>query len=122
MNTALIPDQPTLSTPPIARALHLEALAQALPVAQAGQGQAILISGEAGVGKSRLLRELGTAVSETIVVEGNCTTESAALPYAPLIDSLRRHFARLSPSTLPTRRNDERSPHLQVSPVPQQTE
>jgi DNA-binding CsgD family transcriptional regulator/tetratricopeptide (TPR) repeat protein len=90
-------DQPDLSTPLIARALHLEALGQALRETRTGYGRAILISGEAGVGKSRLLREFRASLPEIANAEGNCTAESAAIPYAPLIDSLRRCFARRSP-------------------------
>src|SRR5689334_3563843 len=56
-----------------------------------GQGSVILVSGEAGVGKSRLIRELkATAASlRTVVLQGSCFAPDATVPLAPFIDLLR---------------------------------
>ena len=56
-----------------------------------GAGKTILISGEAGIGKSRLLREAKTLANKfgLVVLQGNCFEQDRALPYAPLTDLLR---------------------------------
>src|SRR5689334_22881825 len=68
---------------------HLEA---ALRRADQGSPATVLISGEAGVGKSRLLREFaGPAAGKGArVLVGACVDlGSGDLPYAPLVDALR---------------------------------
>jgi hypothetical protein len=55
-----------------------------------GQGQVLLISGEPGVGKTRLLRELATwvEVSGGSSLVGECYAEGGA-PYAPIAQMIR---------------------------------
>ncbi|MCK4975884.1 MAG: AAA family ATPase, partial [Anaerolineales bacterium] len=53
------------------------------------EGGVILISGEPGVGKSRLMQEFATAQSSLVLV-GNSHTGSQALPYQPIIQALRQ--------------------------------
>src|SRR5215211_3547075 len=61
--------------------------------AQAGKGQIALISGEAGIGKSRLVREAkARAPHETLILEGYCFQTESILPYAPLLDLFRNFF------------------------------
>jgi DNA-binding CsgD family transcriptional regulator/tetratricopeptide (TPR) repeat protein len=60
--------------------------------AAAGEGGAVLVTGEAGVGKSRLLVELGRRAREngTLVSVGECVDLAAAeLSYAPIVGALR---------------------------------
>ena len=57
-------------------------------------GQIALIAGEAGIGKSRLVREIkGRAPQGTVILEGQCFQTDSALPYAPLLDLFRNFFA-----------------------------
>lgn len=78
----------------IGREGYLEALDRSLETAASGQGQAILLAGEAGLGKSRLVAEakrraslaVGTSLS---MMQGHCFEPDASLPYAPIIDLLR---------------------------------
>jgi len=57
-------------------------------------GQIALIAGEAGIGKSRLVREIkGRAPRGTLILEGQCFQTDSALPYAPLLDLFRNFFA-----------------------------
>lgn len=80
----------------VGRAAELEALTPLLTRARAGQGGAAVIGGDAGVGKSRLCRELkAVAVSEQMrVIEGRCSPAEASIPFAPFIDALRFRLAR----------------------------
>jgi DNA-binding CsgD family transcriptional regulator len=77
----------------IGRGSEMAALSDALERADGGQPQVLLIGGEAGVGKSRLLEEFqatAEARGSTAVV-GNCLEVGAeGLPYAPFATILRR--------------------------------
>jgi class 3 adenylate cyclase/tetratricopeptide (TPR) repeat protein len=61
----------------------------------AGEGQALLISGEPGVGKTRLTRELVEQLknSGAIVLIGECYAEGGA-PYAPIAQIIQDAFAQ----------------------------
>jgi len=71
----------------------------------AGEGQALLISGEPGVGKTRFTRELLTLAisSGAIVLSGECYAEGGA-PYAPIAQIIQDVFSQFPtlPDTLPT--------------------
>lgn len=79
----------------IGRESALSTLGQALHAAQQGQGQCLLIVGEAGIGKSRLVAELcSRAVAEQFLIwEGHCFEQDLSFPYAPWIDALRAFLA-----------------------------
>lgn len=66
-----------------------------------GQGQMLLISGEPGIGKTRLTRELITQVEvmNGRVLLGECYAEGGA-PYAPFALIIRRAFANGTGSSL----------------------
>ena len=58
-----------------------------------GEGGAVLLTGEAGVGKSRLLGELGRRARDdgTLVLVGECVDlATAELSYAPIVGALRQ--------------------------------
>src|SRR6266542_1641860 len=86
----------------IGREFELNALVQALHAAQQGKGHCILIAGEAGVGKSRLLNELRQrAVGERFVVlQGHCFEQDVSFPYSLWINALRDRFAWSEPSEI----------------------
>ncbi|HSN73475.1 MAG TPA: AAA family ATPase, partial [Anaerolineae bacterium] len=90
--------QTTASPHLIARALQLEALLEILQTANAGRGRCVVISGEAGIGKSRLLHELGASAAEYSLLQGACLEDSESVAYAPLQDLLRRHLGGLTPT------------------------
>src|SRR5258708_6554378 len=65
-----------------------------------GEAQVALVSGEAGIGKSRLVAEVkasAAAHSFLLLVEGQCCQTDGAFPYEPLLDFYREYFARLAP-------------------------
>src|SRR5205085_11247915 len=89
----------------IGRTPHLDTLVQFMEQAYRGQGQTILIAGEAGIGKSRLViatnkRLLSSAHLTPLVFRGQCYEPDASRPYAPLLDGLRNFFASRSPDEL----------------------
>src|SRR4051812_39971517 len=63
-----------------------------------GHGRTVLLTGEAGVGKSRLLKEITEMVQREggLVLLGHCFPPDIDLPYAPLLDALRTYFHSLS--------------------------
>ncbi|OKJ57028.1 hypothetical protein AMK27_25465 [Streptomyces sp. CB02009] len=82
----------------VGRAGELTALTEALSRATAGEPQALLIGGEAGVGKTRLIEEfLDTACARGAVVAlGGCVELGAdGLPFAPFATALRSLRRRL---------------------------
>src|SRR5579864_4144752 len=56
-----------------------------------GRGQMVLVSGEAGIGKSRLVAEAKASVGQERArfLQGACFEQDRALPFAPLLDMLR---------------------------------
>ena len=62
--------------------------------AKKGQGQAVFIVGEAGIGKSRLVFEFHRSLSDQSItwLEGHGTTYGRNMPFLPLIDLLKRNF------------------------------
>ncbi|MFC1429992.1 AAA family ATPase [Streptacidiphilus sp. N1-3] len=76
----------------VGRSAELAELTAALRRAGEGQPQALLIAGDAGVGKTRLLEEFVCAAARTgaVVAMGGCIEIGAdGLPYAPMVTALR---------------------------------
>jgi DNA-binding CsgD family transcriptional regulator len=76
----------------VGRRAELARLDEALEAAARGMPLAIVVSGEAGVGKTRLVREFTSGVRERggRVWEGRCVPlTDGLLPYAPIVDVLR---------------------------------
>jgi predicted ATPase len=84
----------------VGRADELARLGAALARAQRGTAAAVFVAGEAGVGKTRLLRELEGRAQEGAlrVVRGACTAFAGGPPYAPVIDALRGLARDLGPA------------------------
>ena len=80
----------------IGRDRELNTLQQALRAAIQGRGGCILLMGDAGIGKSRLVAELCTraAAERFLILEGHCFEQDVSFPYAPWIDALRTFLAR----------------------------
>lgn len=74
----------------IGRSRELEDLTDAISQLCAGRGQVIAISGDAGIGKSRLLREARSrSPSEVVWLEGTCDSLDRRLPHAPFAQAVR---------------------------------
>jgi len=86
----------------IGRENDLQRLDRLTTQAQEGRGQIALISGEAGIGKSRLIREAkARAPQGTLILEGACFQTESVLPYAPLLDLFRNFLEQIRLKRLP---------------------
>jgi class 3 adenylate cyclase len=77
----------------VGRQTELAALHRALERAGAGQGQVVALLGEAGVGKSRLVYEVGHShrTQGWLVLESASLSYGKATPYFPVLDLLKRY-------------------------------
>lgn len=85
------PRQASLQVPPLVGRDHeLGLLLAAWQEAVAGHGRTILVSGEAGVGKTRLVTELAqsTGWRDGLALWGCCYEYPGSLPYQPLTEAL----------------------------------
>ena len=58
-----------------------------------GRGQIVLISGEPGIGKSRLLLELRRTLGEDVIWrEAHCVSYGENIPYLPVVELVRNGF------------------------------
>jgi ATP/maltotriose-dependent transcriptional regulator MalT len=76
----------------VGRQAQLEELRRHLDVVHRGAGRMVLLAGEAGIGKTRLVREFVgqlPAGAPIEVLEGHCYDEQPALPYGPFVELLR---------------------------------
>jgi len=78
----------------VGRQQDLDLLESRFQVAAKGRGQLIAISGEAGIGKSRLLHEFRQRIRDRRVtyLEAHCISYGAAIPYLPILQLLRGAF------------------------------
>jgi class 3 adenylate cyclase len=82
--------EPGPSSPLVGREAELERLRASISDLTTGRGQVLLIVGDAGLGKTRMLRELRTGTGETATwLEGRCASYGAETPYGPFVDLLR---------------------------------
>jgi predicted ATPase/DNA-binding CsgD family transcriptional regulator len=80
----------------VGRTEELSRLENALDAVRVGAGRCVLVSGEAGIGKSRLIAEIRTRANSSgfTILAGGCFEQDRFFPYAPLIDMLRPFFAQ----------------------------
>jgi DNA-binding CsgD family transcriptional regulator len=78
-------------TPLVGRNAELDVLTGLLGAAAAGQSVVALVSGDGGIGKTRLAAELAATARERgfTVLPGRCAELVGAIPYLPLADALR---------------------------------
>jgi predicted ATPase len=88
---------PASSAPPpfVGRQQELAVLLQWLEAAQRGEGGVLLVSGEPGAGKTRLLQELMEHARHrrNLVLTGQAFEAGGMAPYAPLVEALRPYVS-----------------------------
>jgi DNA-binding CsgD family transcriptional regulator/tetratricopeptide (TPR) repeat protein len=79
----------------VGRELELAALEAALAGSAAGNGRVVLVAGDAGIGKTALLRSFVThAQSARVgVLVGECSETGASRPFGPFVEVLRSALA-----------------------------
>ena len=94
--------QPVVCPILIGRNAELTALQACIEAAAGGQGGIVLLSGEAGIGKSRLVAELQQAALDPgfLLLRGQCFPTDHSCPYAPLLDLMQGFLASLSPTQI----------------------
>ena len=81
---------PPSRTPLVGRDRELARLREAVEDLRAGRGQALLLVGDAGLGKTRMLAELRMLLGDGGVwLEGRCVSYGAGTPYGPFVELLR---------------------------------
>src|SRR6266581_7244021 len=88
-------NKPVVCPVVIGRTSELTAIHQLIESTKSGRGQVALLSGEAGIGKTRLVKEAKAyaTAQDFLVVQGNCFPTDLTYPYAPLLDLLRSLFS-----------------------------
>ena len=87
--------QRVLSPILIGRELELSILEDALLAANRGQGQVVVLSGDAGMGKTRLSTELQRRAQQLgmTVLWGGCSEAELTLPYLPFLEAIGNYLA-----------------------------
>jgi signal transduction histidine kinase/tetratricopeptide (TPR) repeat protein len=82
----------------IGRGQNQRELQGAFEAAAAGIGQAIMFSGEPGIGKSRLVHEHRAFATGHggIFISGKCTEYSAVFPYSPFAEAVEEYVRQVS--------------------------
>ena len=92
--------EPRWLTPLVGREEELSRLKTAFHDAQTGKSSIVVIHGEAGAGKSRILRELTSYAQSdgAVVITGRGTEDK--VPYAPWVELLREYVAQVPSEVL----------------------
>jgi class 3 adenylate cyclase/tetratricopeptide (TPR) repeat protein len=80
-------------SPLVGRARELALLESQVALVRDGAGQVVFVSGEAGIGKSRLVLELRRRLADVRWLEGHCASYAQNSPYLPFVDVLKGAFA-----------------------------
>src|SRR5207237_10008795 len=89
--------------PMLGRAAALDRLQALWRSAQAGEGHAVLISGEAGIGKSRLVAQLLKETEGNIAVRYFAAPHQQGMALQPVLQQLERD-SRIQPADTPAQR------------------
>jgi DNA-binding CsgD family transcriptional regulator len=97
------PAQPSLAPfPLVGRAAELGVLHSLLDDAEKGRGRTVFLSGEPGIGKTRLSEELAREATrrQWVVAVGRAYAVESGVPFAPFADALLPILRALPPSAL----------------------
>ncbi|HLZ68813.1 MAG TPA: AAA family ATPase [Dehalococcoidia bacterium] len=110
---AIAPPAPPFALPAqrsslVGRSRERGALHQRLDAAAAGRGGVVLLAGEPGIGKTRLLTELAVEARGQgwDVLAGRAYEDEGLPPYLSFVEALRGHIRRTPPETLAAQLGD----------------
>src|SRR5674476_148441 len=88
--------------PLVGRATEMAELRSLLDAAERGQGRTVFLSGEPGIGKTRLSEELAHEAARRgwTVALGRAYAVESGVPYAPFADALLPIMRALPPATV----------------------
>src|SRR4029077_4192799 len=80
----------------VGRESEISLLEDALLGALRGDGGVVIVGGEAGMGKTRLVNELASRARRRgcVVVSGACSEAELSLPYLPFLEAIGNHIAQ----------------------------
>ena len=86
----------------VGRESEISLLEDALLATLRGDGGVVIVGGEAGMGKTRLVADLVTRARRRgcVVVSGVCSEAELSLPYLPFLEAIGNHLAREDVVTL----------------------
>ena len=86
----MVVEQSLLCGPVIGRDSEIAAVVRALEAAAAGSGSLVLIAGDPGIGKTRLIREVEAAAGDRgfTTLRGTGYQQDQGLPFGPILDAL----------------------------------
>jgi DNA-binding CsgD family transcriptional regulator len=88
----------------IGRGTELARLEAARARVESGIGSTVVIGGEAGIGKTRLVEEFARSFAtdgRTVLIGSGLPSGGQATPYAPIVEALRGCFRTVEPGRLP---------------------
>jgi DNA-binding NarL/FixJ family response regulator len=94
MSRIMPPLRQTLCPILVGRDDEMSDLEDAMLAARRGEGQIVLLAGDAGIGKSRLVQELGRRAEAAgfRILSGGCSETDLQVPYLPLVEAIRNHL------------------------------
>src|SRR4029077_9072426 len=86
----------------VGRESEISLLEDALLATLRGDGGVVIVGGEAGMGKTRLVSDLVTRARRRgcVVVSGVCSEAELSLPYLPFLEAIGNYLAREDISAL----------------------
>lgn len=118
--TGAAPDHGLVTdVPMMGRDVELGRLVERLTKAAAGRGGVVLIAGEPGIGKTRLIAELSERAIRlsALVLSGRCYEGEWAPPYAPFAEAVRSHVVSAVPAELEADLGPGAGPLAQLVPA-----
>jgi class 3 adenylate cyclase len=93
-------------------------LEEALLAAHRGEGRFVVVSGEAGIGKTRLVTELAEEARrlDSSVLWGGCSEAELSLPYLPFVEAIGNHLAATDIESFADRLGSSRPALAQLFP------
>ena len=91
-----------LSPTMVGREAELSTLEDALLSALRGDGGVVIVGGEAGMGKTRLVNSLASTARRlgAVVIAGGCSEAELSLPYLPFLEAIGNYVANTNPAAL----------------------